>query len=223
MKKSFPLFVLLYSVMLSIYGQKTLVKGQITTFDVIAVERAEVTAKKAKVTVLTDSLGFFTLECEPKDKLSIKAVGFKNKQVKVKSLEDLGKINLEIAGGEGDIDLAITKGHINENSRADAKKYLNTKRPYSYGFNNMTDLVKGKFPQINIVGGALVLRGSNSISEGANNGVLLVLNGSTLTWQAVQNMEVTTIKNMKILTSTAAIRYGSGSSNGVLLIELVSD
>lgn len=40
--------------------------------------------------------------------------------------------------------MAVAKGHIKETSLADAKKYNNTKKPFGYGYNNMTDLMKAK-------------------------------------------------------------------------------
>lgn len=96
--------------------------------------------------VLTDSLGVFSIECDLKDKIMIKAAGFKTKPVKVKNALKLKKINIEIAASESEIDMAVAKGHIKETSSMDAKKYFNTKNPYSYGYNTMTDLIKAKFP-----------------------------------------------------------------------------
>ncbi len=221
MKKTTTLFAFLFFTILSVNAQKTVVKGQVTTFDFIRVEQAEVIAKKSKTSVLTDSLGFFTIECDLKDKLSIKAAGFKTKQVKVKNLKESEKVNIEIAGSESDIDLAVAEGHINKIHSPEAKKLFNTKKPFSFGYNNMTDLIRGKFPQLNISGDEIIMRGSNSLN--GKNGALIILDGTTYNWGSVKSLEVTNIKNIQILTGSAANRYGTGSGNGVILIQLVSE
>ena len=131
------------------------------------------------------------------------------------------KINIEIVGNESDIDMAVKEGHINENKLSEAKRHFNTKLSYSNGYNNMVDLIRGKFPQISITDNEILLRGNNSIT--GNNGALIVLKGATYNWASAKSMDVTQIKNMTILTGAVALRYGSGSSNGVLLIELVSE
>lgn len=220
-KNNLFIFFFTFSAMYSAYGQKTTIKSQITTFDVINVMQVQITAKKGKTMVLTDSLGAFTIECDLKDKLEIKADGFKTKSIKVKKLLGVEKINIEIAGSESEIDLAVSKGHIKETSSVEAKKYYNTKKPYSYGYTSMTHLIAAKFPNLKITTDQIIMRGSSSLSE--SNGALIVLNGAPYTWISAKNLEVSTVKNIKILTGTAANRYGSGGGNGVILIELVSE
>lgn len=67
--KTFKRFALVISFLLcatiSMHAQKKVVKGKITTFNTIRVQQAEITAKKTKNKVFSDSLGFFTIECEP--------------------------------------------------------------------------------------------------------------------------------------------------------------
>ena len=215
-----PLLCIFFTL-LSVRAQKTTIKGQVTTFDVIAVMQAEVTAKKGKTTVITDSLGRFIIECDLKDRLLINAAGFITKSIKVKKLKGVEKINIEIAGSESEIDMAVAKGHIKETSSLDAKRYYNTKKPYGYGYNAMTDLIIAKFPQLKLAGDEIIMRGSSSLT--GNNGALFILNGTTYNWGSVKNLEVRTVKNIKILTGTAANRYGSGSGNGVIVIELISE
>jgi hypothetical protein len=222
-KQQLSLLIIPFFISLATTAQTTTIKSQVTTFDVIKVMQAEVTAKKGKVIVLTDSLGMFTIECDLKDKLLIKAVGFKSKTIKVKKAKDLEKINLEIAGSESEIDMAVAKGHIKETSAAEAKKQYKTKKPIGYGYNNMTDLMKAKFPQFKISIDEIVMRGQASLTGSTNKGALLVLNGATYNWGSVKNLDVRTVKNIKILSGTAANRYGSGSGNGVILIELISE
>ena len=60
-KHQLSLLIFLCFISLSATAQTITIEGKVTTFDVIKVMQAEVTAKKAKVTVLTDSLGVFAI------------------------------------------------------------------------------------------------------------------------------------------------------------------
>lgn len=220
-KNKVLLSVLAFFMMLSVDAQKTTIEGKIATFDVISVMQAEVTSKKGKSTVLTDSSGVFSIECDLKDKLIIKASGFKTRTVKVGNLRAAEKINIEISGSEAKIDLAVANGHLNQASSAQAKKYYKTQKAYGYGFVNMTELIKAKFPQFTLTTDEIIMRGTTSLT--GTSGALVVLNGATYDWGGVKGLDVATIKNIQVLTGTAANRYGSGSGNGVLLIELLEE
>ena len=206
---------------ISLSGQKTTIEGFITSFGDIPINQAEIITNKSKATTKTDTLGYFTIVCERKEKLSISAAGFKTKSVRVKKLKASEPIDLKIAGDESQLDLAIGNGHISKIYAPLAKKRLLTKKAYSQGFNNMTDLLKGKFPQLTVNGDEVIMRGSSSLT--GSNGVLFALSGSTYSWSQVNSIDVLTIKNIEILTGPAANRYGPGSGNGVIRIDLLTE
>lgn len=214
-------FTILFTI-IPLNAQQGQVQGKVTAFNTINIAKAEITVKKTNTKVLTDSLGLFTIECKIKDKLSVSAAGFKTKTIKVKNLNGLLTINLEIAEDESDIDLAIANGHLNENNKASATKYFNLQNSYGFGYTNMIDLIKGKFPQISYVNDEFLLRGSNSISSGGKNGALIVLNGSLSNISTLKSLVVTEVKSIKILSGVEAARFGSGGGNGVISIQLKS-
>ena len=223
-KNSLIIFAFTFFIVQFSFSQKKTITGQVTTLDVIAVMQAKVIAKKGKTEVLTDSLGIFTIECDLKDKLTIKVDGFITETIKVKKINDQNKIDIEIVGDESAIDVAVANGHIRATNAVAAKKQYHAKKKYNYGFNTMTELVTAKFPNFRFVGDEVMMRGLNSLTDASNNkGVLFVLSGSTYNWAMVKNLEVRTVKNLKVLTGTAATRYGAGSGNGVIMIELFSN
>lgn len=216
------ILIFLFLISISINAQKNVVHGKITLFSVIAIEKAEITVKKTKKSVLSDSFGFFDIECSIKDKLSISAAGFDKKFVKIKNLKDSIYVDLEIAGTESDIELAAANGHIKRSDVNFVTKRFNTKPLYSLGYPNMLALITGKFPEVSLINGELVLRGSNSISENSKNGALIVLNGILSDVSVLNSIVVTEVKNITILSGSQASRYGPGSGNGVIAIELNS-
>ncbi len=217
----------LFFITLSLHAQKKVVNGQIITFKNITVENAKITVKKTKHSVFSDSLGFFSITCDLKDKISITAAGFKSKQVKVKNIKDSLNVSLIISGSEEDINLAMNNGHINEEERNLVNKHFKSGQLYSLGFTNMTDLIKGKFPRVNIINDELIIRGKNTFSNSNNskprNGALIIINGTEYRWSSVKSMIVTNVKDIKILNSLEASRYGAGSGNGVVVIKLVDE
>lgn len=208
-------------------SQKTMIHGRITTLKTISIENAKITSNKSKITVYSDSLGNFSISTSLKDKIMVEAAGFNKVLTKVKSFDDSLNIDLVIIGNEKQIDLAMETGHINKEDLNLVKKYLESKKQYSFGFTNMTDLIQNKFPGIRIINNELIIRGMNSVSNSASlntrNGALIIINGMEYNWGAIKDLDVTNIKNIKILDGAKVARYGSGSSNGVVVITLVGE
>lgn len=222
--KNFCLQILtfLYFISLSIHAQKKVIYGKITAFNNITIENAKITVKKTKTSVFSDSSGYFSIQCAIKDKISITAAGFKTKLVRVKSLDDSLNIDLAIKDDEEGLELATFKGHISKNNESLARKLLNTKQPYYLGFTTMTELILGKFPsRVSIVNNELILRGRNSVNDENRDGALIIINGSDYRWAQIKDMIVTNIKNIRILSSLEASRYGTGAGNGVVIIKLI--
>lgn len=222
-KRSIALIAFLLLTIISSKAQTSIVHGKVTLYHEIPVKNATITVKKTKNTVYTNSLGFFSIECKIKDKISISATGFDKKTIKVKNLKDSIHVNLSIAGKESDIQLAADNGHIYQYDVVLATKKYNTKPLYSLGYPNTVALITGKFPQIELVGNEFILRGINSITEGANNGALIVINGILSDVSTLNSIVVISIKNIEILTGSAATKYGPGSGNGVIMVELYSN
>lgn len=216
------IIIFLFISSISLHAQTKIIHGKVTTLNSITVENAHISVNKNKNLIYSDSLGFFSIECKLKDKVSIAAAGFKTKTIKIKSLVDSLNIDLTIKGDEEGIELATLKGHISKNNESLAIKLLNTKKPYYYGFTTMTELILGKFPtKVNIVNNELILRGRKSLGVENRDGALIIINGSDYRWSQVKDMVVTNIKSIRILSSLEASRYGSGAGNGVILIKLI--
>ena len=68
------------------------------------------------------------------------------------------------------------------------------------GYPNTVALITGKFPQVELRGNEFIIRGINSITEGANNGALIVINGILSDVSTLNSIVVVSIKNIEILT-----------------------
>lgn len=213
---------LLTFLCLSIFSVKAqnIIHGKVTLYQEIGMENVPVINKKTKNKVLTDSLGYFSIECNIKDKLSISINGFSKKNIKVKSLKDSINIDLIVTGEENDIQLAATNGHIKRSNVDQIIIRFNTKPPYSLGYTNIFELMANKYPEISYINGEFIMRGINS--KNGPNGALIVINGILSSVGSLNSIAVAEIKNIEILTGSKAFRYGPGSSNGVIFVELNS-
>ncbi len=205
-----------FLVPFSMNAQKRVVHGKIIAFNKIPIEKAEIKVKKTKTTVLSDSLGLFTIECQVKDRLSIKAAGFKTKWVKVKNQADSLIVNLKFGGSEKDIEEATGNGHIEKKKLIYAIDYLDAELFSDYGYTDVIEMIGGKFPGLRIVNNEIIIRGRSSFS--GSNAALIVIDGMITDMNNLKSLPVTDVKSIKILKGGQAAIYGSRGSNGVVMI-----
>lgn len=196
-------------------AQEEIVHGKVTAYNEIAVKNATISIKKSKKHVLTNSLGFFSIDCKIKDKITISAIGFDKKTMKVNSIKDSILVDLKISK-ESDIDLAAAEGHINENEVNLVIKYFNTKPDYGFGYTSTIELILDKNPEIKYINYEFIIRGINSFN--GPNGALIALNGIISDMGSISGLPAIEVKSTEVLTGGAASRYGPGSSNGVVSV-----
>jgi hypothetical protein len=94
------------------FAQTRVVKGKLTTFNKYPVENVEVASKKAKATVMTDSLGQFEIVCNEKDVILIKAKVFHALSKKVNEDDDFITANLIFRDSPKNREIATGMGYI---------------------------------------------------------------------------------------------------------------
>ncbi|HRK52976.1 MAG TPA: hypothetical protein PK185_03620 [Cyclobacteriaceae bacterium] len=191
------------------------VHGKITAFDTHPIAKAKIIVRKTRATVLSDSLGEFSIECQKNDKLSIRADGFKSKLVKVKNLTDSINVNLSFGGDESDMENAIESGHIQRNEMTLAFTKYKDEKFTNLDYESVPRMIEIEFPRVTIVDDIFQMRGKASIN--ANTAVLIFLNGVPSTMNALINMSVEEVNSIKVLMAGETTTYGGGG-NGVILI-----
>ncbi len=197
-------------------AQKAIIHGKIVAFDSIPVEKAEIKLKRNNTSALSDSLGFFSIECQENDKLSIRVAGFKTKKLKVKSLSDSLNIQIEFGGSEKDIEDASGHGHLDRESLVYATDYLDADLFVDSGYTDVIEMITSKFPGVNVVGDDIIIRGKNSLN--GNNSALIVIDGVTTTVYSLRSLSVADVKSVNVLKGNQAAPYGSRGANGVVVV-----
>jgi TonB-dependent SusC/RagA subfamily outer membrane receptor len=205
---------------ISSVAQTRVVRGKLTVFNEFPVQNVEVASKKAKSTVVTDSLGQFEIVCNENDVIQIRAKVFEALNRKVKSDDEFVQANLVFKDSPKNMEIATGLGYITPEQYAYAITHLADENNDFCNYNDVFSLIRGKFPgvQIRITqegDQGIFIRGDKSIH--GDNQALYVVDGIQVADIAYINpCEMATID---ILKDGAAAIYGSNAANGVVVIE----
>jgi TonB-dependent SusC/RagA subfamily outer membrane receptor len=201
-------------------AQTRVVKGKITTFNQYPVQNVEVASKKAKSTVMTDSLGQFEIVCNEKDVIMIKAKVFQALNKKVDMEDEFVKANLIFRDTPKNRDIATGLGYITQEQLTFALAHMADENNDFCNYSTVFDLVRGKFPGVTVktsdMGGlGIYIRGDKSM-QGSNEAIYVVDGVRVNDIQFINPCEMATID---ILKDGGAAIYGSQGANGVVVIE----
>lgn len=205
---------------LSSIAQTRVVKGKITTFNKYPVQNVEVASKKAKSTVMTDSLGQFEIVCNEKDVIQIKARVFQAMNKKVKADDDYVSANLIFRDSPQNREIATGLGYISHEQLTFALAHMADENNDFCNYSDVFSLVKGKFPGVlvktNSMGtDGIFVRGDKSM-YGDNEAIYVVDGVRVGDVSFINPCEMATID---ILKDGGAALYGSQAANGVVVIE----
>lgn len=217
MKKITLLMLLVAGFTIAGNTQTRIIKGVVNTLDSIPLIGVEIDVKSTKQTVESDSLGRFTVSCEPNDRLTFKARGFFTEKVKPGEKIKFVAVNMKMKPGEKQQTYAIGYGRVSDRDKMlpSSNMELNN-RDYSK-YNSILDIISSMGAQVS--GGQVILRGSRSFQ--GSSAALIVIDGSISDYSHMNTLRPVDVKSIDILKDAAASVYGSQGANGVVLIETV--
>ena len=202
------------------FAQTRVVKGKLTTFNQYPVQNVEVASKKAKSTVMTDSLGQFEIVCNEKDVILIKAKVFQALSKKVNADDDYISANLIFKDSPKNREIATGLGYISHERLTFALAHMADENNDFCNYTDVFSLIKGRFPGVQIRNGAsgtegVFVRGDKSI-YGDNEAIYVVDGIRVADVSFVNPCDMATID---VLKDGGAALYGSQAANGVVVIE----
>lgn len=218
--KQATLFAIILFLTSAGYSQTRLLKGKLTTFNRYPLENVEVAAKKAKSSVMTDSLGEFAIVCNEKDIILIKGKVFQSLTRRVGGDEDYISANLIFKDSPKNREIATGMGYISERNLTFALAHLEEENTDFCNYTDVFSLVKGRFPGVTIKGSSsggdgIYIRGQKSLTQDTE--AIYVVDGVRVAdISFVSPCEMTSID---ILKDGGAALYGSQAANGVVVIE----
>ena len=194
-----------------------MIKGQVFTFDSIPLVNAEVKVKSTKQIVKTDSIGRFSAECNAEDVLQVYARGFYKQKVKVEGNTRMAIINLKLKPGEKNKEIAIGYGYVKDADKLSSAASLNTDDIDFSRYRSLYDVIRGRFPGVQISNDEIIIRGMNTIN--GSNAALIVVDGIISDNSILGSLPPIQVKSINIIKDASAAIYGAQSANGVVLIE----
>lgn len=200
-------------------AQTRVVHGVLTSYNKFPVANVEVTAKKSKATTQSDSFGHFSIVCKEKDVIKIKPETFKTASRNVDKNTDTLRINLVFMDSKKNRDLAVGYGYMKKKDLTFAADHMQQENNEYCSFNNIYELLKGKFPGVQVDGSSgsyrVFVRGSQSIN--GSNEVLFIVDGSPA--GNVNSLSPCNIKSISVIKDGMTSMYGTRGANGVILVE----
>ncbi|MCK4701656.1 MAG: TonB-dependent receptor plug domain-containing protein [Bacteroidales bacterium] len=197
-----------------VFAQNKVVYGKLTTFNTYPVQNVEVTTKKAKTSVTSDSLGQFSIVCFENDIIRIRPKTFKPVNKRVGPDTDSLFINLLFIDSKANRELAVGYGYINKEDLIYAVNHLEQENNDFCSYANIFDLIRGRFSGVRVTSTNVYIRGSASFTGQIQ--ALYIVNGvatSSIDW-----ISPCQIKSIDILKDSNAAIYGTRGGNGVVII-----
>jgi TonB-dependent SusC/RagA subfamily outer membrane receptor len=219
MKKRFfiPLLIAILSSSLFTNAQDRIVHGIVTTFDSIPLIDAEVKVRSTRQTVLTDSLGRFSVAVNANDRLNVGANGFFNQRVNLEEKTKYAAINLKLKPGDRNRQYAIGYGHVSDRDKLNALATMTSNDVDFSQYSNIYDLIRGRFAGVQVVNGEIIIRGVNSINS--SSAALIIVDGVPVSGNALNSIPPVQVKSINVIKDGSSAIYGSRGANGVVIIE----
>ena len=201
------------------YTQSRLVHGRLTAFNQFPVARIEVFSKKAKSVAISDSLGWFSIECMEKDVIRIRPEVYRNVRLKVDKSVDTVDINLVYDDNHSNREIVTGYGYISEKDLTFASGHLQQQNNEFCDYSDIFDLLEGRFAGVDVIPSSGTIRIRGISSTGTDTDALLVVDGiisDDISW--IVPCEV---KSVDIIKDGMAAIYGSRGGNGVVVIETI--
>lgn len=225
-QSTFSAAVILFSILfpLNVHAQERTIKGKVTTYEQYPLYKVTVTAKRSGNEAVTDTAGYYSLDCDEKDKLVFEANGFFKERVRLKNVEpgDSVNVNLKLRNGDKNFEIATGYGHIEADKLTHAIQHLESEKNDYSNYDSILDIVEGRISGVAVENDGIKIRGTNTM--GGEDSALLVVDGSVVSFSVFQNIPPSQVKSIDVLKgASASARYGSRGMNGVIVIETKSE
>ena len=219
-KRTFvPLLVIVFfAFSFTLSAQDRIIHGKVTTFDSIPLIGASIKVKSTKQEIQTDSLGRFSVGCNDNDKLKVTAHGFYPQNVKLTGNIKFAAINLRLKPGDKSREIAIGYGYVTDADKLNAVASLSKDDTDFSRYDNIYDLIRGKFAGVQVTNGQIIIRGGSNSFQGSS-AALVVVDGVVTDASTLATLKPIEVRSVNVIKDGSSAIYGSRGANGVVIIE----
>jgi TonB-dependent SusC/RagA subfamily outer membrane receptor len=220
--KAILIIILFFLTVNQFSTAQRVISGKVTTFKDMRVANIKIMSKNAGSAVLSDSTGSFSIVTYAKDVLSFSGEVFRKKNVKInRRTKDSITVELHFFDSPENQNLAVGYGYVRESDLTYATSNMNNRGNNFCSYSDMYELIKGRLPGVQVVGGArepeILIRGQNSINS--SNNALFVVDGNIV--PSLRHISPCQVASINVLKDGATAIYGSRGANGVVIVELI--
>ncbi|WP_157961056.1 carboxypeptidase-like regulatory domain-containing protein [Lutibacter citreus] len=202
-------------------AQTQIIKGKVTAFKKFPLKGVNITAKKSKEKVMTDSLGLFSISCKKKDMLRVELDGFEYQYVKLGKQDSLN-FNMIYRNNEKSYQSVLENNNL-EKSILDycVENLLIDNNNFEY-MTSIFEVIQSVCPGARISDDTgsekvlLITRGPNSFF--ADPYALLVVDGIVV--DEISSIQPIQVETIKVLIGNEAGHWGVRGGNGAVEITL---
>lgn len=198
------------------FAQQITKQGTVFTFDTLVVMNAAIEVKSSNKSYLSDSLGNFVIQCMPKDRIRVKAAGFRSRRLRIRPDDDFIRVDLQLKNSPESAKIAVGHGHMQKKDiTAAISSWRNESDDYSM-YSDMYELIAGRFSGARVEGDEIIIRGKSSINM--SNAALIVVDEQVMNPGVLRVISPIDVKSIDIIKDGSAAVYGSRGANGVVII-----
>lgn len=202
----------------SVFGQEKMIRGVVTTFDSIPLIGATIKVKSTQQEVLSDTMGLFTVWCNPDDRLRVSANGFVGQRVKLNSTTKYALVNLSLKSGDKNREYAMGYMHVKNKDKLFAiSSWASDQNDFS-NYRTMYSLINANFSGVKIANGEIIIRGETTYSS-AGSAALIIIDGIQSDEETLFDLNPKDVQSVNIMKDASAAIYGSRGANGVVIVE----
>jgi TonB-dependent SusC/RagA subfamily outer membrane receptor len=203
-------------------GKKVTITGKVTDAENKPVSGVNIFIDKVKTDVVTDQEGFYKIKVKPGAK-EILAFSLLN-GASEETIDGRSVINFKLTGetrGASEIKKDL-KGKPGNEGKEPAQKdsEMNNKSVIDYKeskvpvYQDVYDMIHGRFPGVEVSGKSIKVRGTNSLNVSTEP--LFVVDGVIV--NSIEDVAPKDVKSIEVLKGPDATAYGTRGSNGVIII-----
>jgi TonB-dependent SusC/RagA subfamily outer membrane receptor len=114
-------------------------------------------------------------------------------------------------------EVAVGYGHVKDKDKLFAIASLTQDEMDFSMYQNIYDLIKGRFSEVTFDGDDILIRGTKSINS--SNAALIIMDGMIIESSMLGSIVPANIKSINILKDASTSIYGSRGANGAVIIE----
>jgi hypothetical protein len=196
--------------------QSTVVSGVVTAFQNIPLRNVTITSKKTGETILTDSLGRFTLNYIAKDNITVSAAGFVKKKIKIKNPDPL-QVRLQYSNKVTSFEDAVMNDHISRQILEEAVKSIPGRGTKDYSiYTSIYELIDNEIHNVRVVDNAVYTTKITSFKMSQQ--VLYVVDEVEVS--DISGISPLEVRSIKYIDGVDATMYGMRGANGIIEITL---